>query len=163
MNFYIKVENGQAVEHPAFSHNLIESFGHIPPNWEPFVRKDSNEKIGVYQKFEIQQESLYEKVDGVWTDSWKIRDLTEEEKLAKQEQKKQEWAQVGSNWSTWVFNEELCEFEAPVPKPVLEDGKLVRWCGAENNWKETPEYPKDGKQYRFNFIDWVWNEVTETQ
>ena len=38
MNLYIEIENGQTKNHPALEHNLIESFGVIPENWEPFIR-----------------------------------------------------------------------------------------------------------------------------
>ena len=38
MNLYIRVENGQPVNHPSLEENLIQAFGEVPSNWEPFVR-----------------------------------------------------------------------------------------------------------------------------
>jgi len=77
MNLYIEIENGQPKNHPAFEDNLIEAFGAIPQNWEFFVRTERPTK-GIYQVFD-SQESTYQKIDGVWTDVWSLRDMTQEE------------------------------------------------------------------------------------
>ena len=145
--------------HPAYPANLVQAFGEVPSNWEPFLRVQSPD-LGVYQVLE-SQEPTYQKVNGVWTDVWSLRDMTPEEKAAKQQTVKDAWAtrEQAQNWSAWVFNEDTCAYEPPIPRPAPVEGKIVVWCGAENNWKETPAYPQDGKNYRFDFFAWVWVEV----
>jgi hypothetical protein len=92
-------------------------------------------------------------------------EMSAEEKAAKQQAVKDEWAnhRQAANWSAWTFDEATCMFVPPIPRPDLIEGKIVVWCGAENNWKETPAHPKDGKQYQFDFFAWVWVEVTGNQ
>lgn len=156
MNLYIKVKDGQPVNHPAFHDNLIAAFKKIPMDWELFERVPMPE-VGIYQILESQQPT-YEKIDGVWKDVWPLRDMTNEEKLAKQQKVKDAWAarDQAQNWSAWIFNEDKCEYEPPTPRPPFEEGKIIFWSGADNNWKEAPACPQDGNNYKFNFLDWVW-------
>ena len=83
MNLYIETENGQTKNHPAFESNLLQAFGAIPAHWEPFIRIDRS-TLGVYTVL-TAEEPTYERVNGVWTDVWSIRDRTVEEKTAKQQ------------------------------------------------------------------------------
>ena len=159
MNLYIETENGVTKNHPAFEDNLLQAFGSIPAHWEPFTRVE-RPAIGVYEVM-TAEEPTYEKVDGVWTDVWHKRDMTTEEKTAKQQQvitafNDREYA---SNWSAWTLDEATCEMVPPIPRPVPVEGVLVFWCGADNNWKEAPAYPVDGNQYKFDFLAWQWVQV----
>jgi hypothetical protein len=159
MNLYIETENGEIKNHPAFEDNLIQAFGEIPTHWETFIRVE-RPVLGVYELM-TSEEPTYEKVNGVWTDVWHKRDMTEEEKTAKQQIvitsfNKLEYA---SNWSAWVFDEATCTMIPPIPRPELIEGKIVFWCGADLNWKEASNYPIDGKQYKFDFFAWQWVEI----
>lgn len=156
MYFFIQVENGQPINHPAYPANLVQAFGQIPPNWEPFMRVE-RPNPGAYEVLE-SDEPTYQKVDGVWKDVWALRSMTDAEKAAKQQAAKDAWAarEQAHNWDAWVFNEAKCIYEPPIPRPDPVEGKIVFWCGAENNWKEAPAYPQDGKQYKFDFFAWTW-------
>jgi hypothetical protein len=158
MNLYIETENGQCKNHPAFEDNLMQAFGKIPENWEPFVRVPRPE-VGVYEVLD-SDEPTYQKVNNAWTDVWPLRPMTDEEKAAKQQAIKDAWNSrpQASNWSAWVFNETTAQYEPPIPRPELVEGKIVFWSGADNNWKEAPAYPTDGKRYMFDFFAWVWVE-----
>jgi hypothetical protein len=166
MNLYIQVIAGQPVNHPAFQDNLVEAFGGIPNNWEPFVRVEKpNELYKV-----VSDEPTYEKIDGVWTDVWSIRDMTAEEKAAYQQPIKDAWAvrPQAENWSAWTFDDATCQYVPPIPRPEpdqtkIDAGIFTVWCGAENNWKDTPPRPQDGKQYKFDFLAWSWVELLEQQ
>ena len=81
MNLFIQVEDGQPVNHPAFEDNLVQAFGVVPNNWEPFIRIE-RPTPGTYEVLESDQPT-YQKVDGVWTDVWSLRPMTEDE-IAKQ-------------------------------------------------------------------------------
>ena len=163
MYIFIQVKDGQPVNHPALPFNLIQAFGIIPSDWEPFLRVE-RPKLGVYQVFD-SKEPTYEKVNGVWTDVWSIRDMTDEEKAAKQQAVKDAWAArpQAQNWAAWAFDEATCNYVPPTPRPDPVEGKIVFWCGAENNWKEAPTRPNDGKPYDFDFFTWQWVEVASVQ
>jgi hypothetical protein len=164
MNLYIETENGRVKNHPAFEENLIQAFGEIPAHWEPFVRVE-RPTPSIYQVLE-SQEPVYTKVNGVWTDVWQVREMTEEEKTSKQQSvfmwlAQQEYAE---NWSAWVLDEETCKMVPPIPRPEPDQTKIaqkifIAWCGADNNWKDTPVRP-DGN-YKFDFFAWQWVEITE--
>lgn len=156
MGLYIETENGQTKNHPAFEDNLKQAFGSIPAHWEPFVRVE-RPTAGVYEVLD-SEEPTYQKVDGTWKDVWALRQMTDAEKLAKQQTTKDAWAarEQAENWSAWVFNEDTCQYDPPIPRPDPVEGTIVFWCGADNNWKEAPAYPSDNGQYKFDFLAWTW-------
>ena len=164
MNLYIETENGQVKNHPAFEDNLLQAFGAIPDHWEPFVRVE-RPTPSIYQVVE-DKEPVYAKVDGVWTDVWSVREMTAEEKSAKQQVAISVFndSEYASNWSAWTLDEATCKLVPPIPRPEPDQTKLEQkiftvWCGAENNWKDTPVRP-DGN-YKFDFFAWQWVEITE--
>ena len=160
MNLYIETNNGQTVNHPAFEDNLIQVFGSIPEHFEPFVRVEKPNKL-IYQVLE-SDEPTYQKVNNVWTDVWNLRDMTAEEKSAKQQSLRDEFnsREQASNWSAWTFDEATCTMQPPIPRPEPDQTKIdasifTAWCGSENNWKDMPVRPIDG-QYKFDFFEWKW-------
>jgi hypothetical protein len=154
MNLYIETENGAIKNHPAFEDNLIQAFGSVPAHWEPFTRVELPVPT-VYQVLE-SNEPVYAKVDGVWTDVWALRDMTAEEKTTKQQAVRDAFAarEYASNWSAWTFDETTCTMQPPIPRPDPVEGVDIRWCGADNNWKEVPARPEG--QYKFDFLAWQW-------
>ena len=159
MNLFIQIEDGQPVNHPALEDNLIEAFGAVPDHWEKFVRVE-RPIPGVYEVLK-SNEPTYQKVDGVWTDVWALQPMTEVEIAVKQQAVKGAWAarRQAENWSAWLFDEPTCSYIPPIPRPDPVEGTIVFWCGAENNWKQAPEYPSNGKRYRFDFLGWQWEEA----
>ena len=159
MNLYIETENGAVKNHPAFEDNLIQAFGSIPEHWEPFVRVERS-TFGVYKIVEADTPT-YEKVNGVWTDVWPVRDMTAEEKATKQRLARNmlDAHEQAENWSTWTLDEATCEMVPPVPHPEPIEGVAVLWCGADNNWKEAPAFPVDGNRYKFDFFAWQWVQL----
>jgi len=164
MNLYIETDsNGNPINHPAFEDNLLQAFGAIPEHWEPFIRVERPIPT-MYQTMD-SQEPVYTKVDGVWTDVWSLRDMTAQEKSAKQQSVRDTFnsREQASNWSTWTLDETTCTMQPPIPRPEPDKTKLdakifTYWCGAENNWKDTPVFPEGN--YKFDFIAWNWVEVT---
>jgi len=157
MKLYIETENGITKNHPALESNLIEAFGAIPEQWEIFIRVQAP-IIEVYQKFESLS-PVYSKVNGVWTDVWLIRSMTEQEKTEKQQQTKDDWALLPSrdNFTAWYFDEITCSYQPPIPYPETGD---YFWQGTTSSWVDRPQYPKDGKQYTLDFSTATWVEVT---
>jgi hypothetical protein len=84
MKLFIKVIDGQPVEHPNLESNLLQAFPEgIPSEYEPFERKETILQPGPFQT----ASSVYLKDDnGVWYDHWVITDFTD---LQKQEKLKE--------------------------------------------------------------------------
>jgi hypothetical protein len=145
---YIKVdENKVFIGHPRFEANLKTIFPDHdfdqgpPPEHLPFERVEPP-KLGVYQKFDatiggniaiaFDHNGLsYELVDGVYKDVWYVLEMTEEEISALQQATKDDWA-ANDGPASWVFNEEKCAFEPPMPYP--EDGQAYTWDEATISW-----------------------------
>lgn len=159
MNLYIETENGQTKNHPAFEDNLLQAFGSIPSHWEPFARVE-RPVPGIYEVLESEMPT-YQKVNGVWTDVWSVRELTAEEKTAKQQAVRDAFdaREQAENWSAWTLDEATCTMQPPIPRPApdqtkLDQGIFTFWCGADNNWKDTPVRPEGN--YKFDFFAWAW-------
>ena len=87
MNLYIRLQNGEPFEHPILEDNFVLAFpdvdtNNLPPEFARFVRVSPPE-LGVYEK---NQTVSYELVDGVYTDVFSCEQMTEEEKVAVQNQ-----------------------------------------------------------------------------
>lgn len=128
MNLYIKIENENAVAHPATESNLIDAFGHIPDNWKPFIRVQ-RPFVGVYQILESNF-PIYQKVNGVWTDVWQLRDMTLQEKTIKQDKTIAAWA-ANNIQPSWVFDEATCSF---IPPSMPQDGNSYTWDTPSQSW-----------------------------
>jgi len=162
MNLYIETQDGQPVNHPAFEDNLMQAFGGIPSHWEPFNRTE-RPVPNVYEVLESDAPT-YQKVNGVWTDVWALRNMTAEEKTAKQQGVIADFnaREQAENWSAWTLDEATCAMVPPIPRPEPDEAKLAQrimtfWCGADANWKDTPVRPEGN--YTFDFIAWQWVEV----
>jgi hypothetical protein len=163
MNLYIETKNGVTKNHPAFENNLIQAFGFIPAHWESFTRVE-RPVPSVYQVLDNEEPS-YEKINGVWIDVWSLRELTAEEKTAKQQEVITAFnaREQASNWSAWTLDEATCTMQPPIPRPAPDQTKLdanifTFWCGEDANWKDTPVRPES--DYKFDFLAWQWVELT---
>lgn len=152
MKLYIQIKNGQPINHPAFEDNLTQAFHQIPSDWEEFVRLE-RPIASVYQV--VSETPTYKKVNGVWTDVWAVRDMTAQEKSAKQQAAKSDWAALPNrdNFAAWVFDEASCTYVAPVPRPETGD---YFWQGTTSSWVVRPPYPTNGGQYKLDFSTATW-------
>jgi len=162
MNLYIETENGVTKNHPAFEDNLMQAFGSIPEHWEPFTRVERPVPT-TYQVLE-SDEPVYAKVDGVWTDVWTVRDMTDEEKAALQQSVRDAFntRPQAENWSAWTLDEATNTMVSPIARPEVDETKIAAgimtfWCGVDNAWKDTPVRPEG--EYKFDFLAWEWVAV----
>ena len=135
MELFIKIENGQAVNHPIMEDNFRQAFpeidtNNLPSNFARFIRVDAP-ALGVYEK---NQTVTYQLQNGVWTDVYACEQMTQEEIVALQNQVKDEFAQ-NYNFASWTFNEATCQFEPPISCP--NDGKPYKWDEEIINWVES--------------------------
>lgn len=168
MELYIRIKDGQPFEHPIFGDNFRQAFpdidvNNLPPEFARFERVEPP-VLGEHEML-VSETPTYELVDGVYKDVWQKRDMTAEEREAKRQADikafQNAWATrpQAENWSAWVFNEEAIKYEPPFPRPERDQiktdaGIFTYWCGAENNWKDTPVRPEG--QYMFDFLAWQW-------
>lgn len=164
LKLYIQIdENGNTVNHPILEDNFRQAFPDIDVDNLPthFARFERVEEpfLGIYEILD-PEEPTYEMVDGVYKDIWHVRNMTQEEKLAKQQKIKDNWASLPDrdNFTAWTFSEETCRYEPPVPQPG--DGKVYFWQGTTSSWVEYPRYPTDGKRYKLNMSTGLWEEKT---
>lgn len=134
MNLYIQLQNGEPVNHPIVEENLRQAFpemdlNNLPETFARFERVVPT-MLGIY---EVGEGSTYEWADGVVKDVHHRRAMTLEERTAKQDAVKADWQQIGG-FASWIFNEEMCRFEPPVPYP--SDGKVYVWNEPATSWVE---------------------------
>jgi hypothetical protein len=134
MALFIKIENGQPVNHPIEENNFKACFPEIdtenlPEGWARFERVEQPE-LGVYEKNPTSVYAVDE--NGVWKDSWSVENLTEEEKTAKQNEVKAKWESADLGYTSWAWSEEDCCYVAPVPYP--DDGKVYHWQESSQSW-----------------------------
>lgn len=132
MELYIELVDENPINHPILKSNL-EMIGidtnNLPSNYARFVRRTS--VCGVYEKIGSIDYVLY---DGVYTDKYHYVPLTEEEKQAKQQRVKSEWAAGGH--PSWIWNEENCKFNPPIPKPADAEGSFWSWNEESGIWED---------------------------
>lgn len=136
MELYIRIENGQPFEHPILGDNFKSAFpdvdvNNLPSNFARFERI-APPTIGVYETYEGV---TYEWDNEIVKDVHHVRPMTGQEKIDKQNAVKAQWAQGG--FASWTFNEEICAFQAPVPRP--NDGKMYLWDEDTLSWKPLSE------------------------
>jgi len=73
---FIKVVDGQPVDNPVYESNLIQVYGYVPPEYQPFTRVQQNVTPTIYQKADDE----YQNVNGQWQDVWVLIEQTTEEK-----------------------------------------------------------------------------------
>ena len=169
MELYIRIKDGQPFQHPIFGDNFRQAFpdvdvNNLPPEFAKFERVERPE-LGVYEILSFD-EPTYELIDGVYKDVWHKRNMTAEEKAAKQQIVIEEFnaREQFENWSAWTLNEATLTMVPPIPRPEPDQAKLdagIRtfWCGADANWKDSPVKPVDDNQYKFDFLAWQWVAV----
>jgi hypothetical protein len=134
MELFIRIQNGQPVEHPIMGDNFRQAFpdvdtNNLPAEFARFVRV-APPAVGVYKK---NQTVSYQLAGDAYTDVFTVEQMTAEEIAAKQQAVKDVWA-ANNGFASWTFNETTCMFEAPTPMPT--DGKRYLWDEPTLAWVE---------------------------
>ena len=136
MELYIRIKNGAPFEHPILGDNFRQAFpdidtNNLPATFAKFTRVPEP-ALGVY---EVCEGCTYEWEGDTVTDVHHVRDMTVEEKTARQDATKARW--IGNGYASWVFNEDTCSFDPPTPRPT--DDKLYGWDEETLAWVEVTE------------------------
>ncbi len=130
MELFIRIVDGQPVDHPILEENFRAAFpeidiNNLPPEFARFIRVPQP-RLGPYEK---NVTATYEWVDGVVTDVWHVEQMTAEERQEK-------IAQMMNfrPFPSWVFDEVTCRWDAPIPYPT--DGNRYRWDEPTTSWVE---------------------------
>jgi hypothetical protein len=142
MRCFIKIKDGQPVDHPILEQNFREAFPEIntenlPPEFAEFIRHPQPE-IGVY---EVYQGVEYQWIDGKVQDVHLVREMIQSEKDEKIRLTKEQWTN-GGGFASWIFNEKKCRFDPPVPYP--EGDEIVVWDEPTLSWKPIPTQTIEG-------------------
>ncbi len=116
-NLYIKIVDGVAVDNPILGENLVSTFPHIdldrlPSEFAKF-QKTPRPNCGVYELCEYVYAA---NAEGVYTEVWSVRPMTDYEKTQQQNLVKSNFIELNGPKS-WIFSEEKCLMVAPVPRP----------------------------------------------
>lgn len=125
----IRIVNNQPVDHPIVKENFLLAFPDLD-FYQPGAdfarfRRIPEPQIGVY---EVLEGSEYRWNEDWIEDDWIVRPMTSEEKALKQQTAKNNW----NEFSSWIFNEDTCQFESPIPYP--DDGGDYIWDESAANW-----------------------------
>ena len=138
MELYIRIADGQPVDHPILGENFRQAFpqidtNNLPADFARFVRVDRPLAQSIYQY--VGTEPTYQWVDGVVQDVWEVRDMTAEEKA-----ERIALAMARQPFPSWIFDEATCLWSPPVPLP--EDASIEKgyyWDEPTLSWiAQTP-------------------------
>jgi len=136
--FAIELDSeGNPIGHPMSIENLktvISSLtveNKLPENycWFQQVPKP---RLGIFEK---NQTHNYEMVNGVCMDVWRVEHFSEQEKIEKIEEIRQNWLTRGG-YPSWEINPETGEPTPPVPRPQPQDNTIYRWNEQDLSWVE---------------------------
>jgi len=130
MKLYIKYIDGKVVDHPILEENLRQinpQFDpvNLPETLKPFERIPAP-IVGPYTKVESTYQLNY---NGVVRDVHTEVEYTEEERAAKILMAQEQYHPNG-----WVFNENICGWEPPMPPP--DDGIPYVWSNEQETWTQ---------------------------
>lgn len=136
MSYFIRIKNNEAFEHPIAEDNFKQAFpdidiDNLPDEFARFVRV-APPTLGPY---EIWTGTTYEWDGDIIKDVHQINNITEEEKLAKQNAVKEAWPDGPYAYDSWNFSEDTCRFEPPTPYPTtLDDPDYYVWNEETTSW-----------------------------
>lgn len=142
MKLFIRIKDGQPFEHPILEDNFKQAFPKVNINNLPL-------EFATFQRIEQPLINVYEVYEGVtyeWDndtvkDVHHVREMTNEEKIEKQNQVKDQWTQDGG-FASWTFDEETCSFVPPTPRP--NDGNRYIWDEESLSWVQPIEGAQNG-------------------
>ena len=176
MELYIKIKDGQPIDHPMLKENVQSAFPNVdlenlPEGWARFERV-SCPAHGPYEVAICE----YGWDNGIVKDIWTVHKMSEEQKQLKISTVRSNYIADGG-FPDWVFDEERCCHVPPeplpadmvketaIPEPYPKTGKAYKWNIDQERWVEQkiepvdlglPPYPEDGKLYKWSDSQQAW-------
>ena len=152
MTFYLKIEDSKIVGDLLLESNLKRLFpshdwaSGLPPSGYVVCAVEDSPQLGPYQKWDPNYPTrfYYQLLsDGTAKRVWAVVYLDDDEKKAKQDAVKKEWADENAaedktGYDTWVFFDSYCCYLPPQGLPP-DDGKDYIWDTTDKVWKEKTE------------------------
>lgn len=152
MTFYLKIEDSKIVGDLLLESNLKRLFpshdwaSGSPPSGYVVCAVEDSPQLGPYQKWDPNYPTrfYYQLLsDGTAKRVWAVVYLDDDEKKAKQDAVKKEWADENAaedktGYDTWVFFDSYCCYLPPQGLPP-DDGKDYIWDTTDKVWKEKTE------------------------
>jgi len=165
MKLFIQIRDGQPYEHPVSEFNMTQLFPDhnldiVPDGFATFSRVRAP-LLGVYEKFDETVGyggCVYEPYSGGFRDVWYVVSMTETEKA----DKIAEYRGYPPLFTpSWVFDEVICEWKAPVDYPVDRtdpEAPLYVWRESDTTWVEVVgSHPEGDVPYYFNVNTSSWD------
>jgi len=166
MKLFIQVRDGVPFEHPVMEDNMRQLFpSHdletAPEGFAKFVRVAKPE-LGVYERFDTSHGHEGCGCEYVLTadgcqDVWHVLNISASEKEYKIRAFK---AKPPRFYTTWVFDEATCSWQAPVAYPSDNSDLYATkyaWRDSDSTWVAiTEEYPTGSESYYFNVTSESW-------
>ena len=133
MVLYIKVVDGEVEGYPILESNLsevVDNFKKNPTSLYRVYKKTDMPNLTPYQVFVRTELDIF---DDVVQERHIVRDMTSTEKEAKIQDCHDVW-KSGDNFASWTFNEDTCQYDPPVAKPI--DDKSYVWDNSTSSWTE---------------------------
>lgn len=121
MELFILIQDGKPIDHPIMGDNFRQAYPDVDlnnlPDWCARFERIEAPVCGIY---EIYEGVTYEWDENIVKDVHHVRQMTVDEKTEKQNKAKEVFQKI-AGWPSWVFNEETCWFDPPIPCPVDEN------------------------------------------
>ena len=132
MRLFIRIKDGQPVEHPIMEDNFRLAFpdidiDNLTPEFANFIRTP----ITIPNPYVKNPTVSYQLVNGIYTDVFSWEQMNSEEIAAKQQYMRDGWAAM-NGFASWILDEETCEFVAPIPKP--DEINIYTWNESTTSW-----------------------------
>ena len=143
MNTFIQVLDGVPYEHPLMIDNMRQLFPEhdlqTPPSGFAHFVRVARPALDVYEKIDSSYGfegcgCEYEETESGFTDVWYVLQMTDAEKVEKQDLVKANWL-LKPNWVSWTFNETTCTYDPPIERPL--DGDYY-WDEPTISWVALP-------------------------
>ena len=136
MELFIRIENGEPVDHPSFKENINAAFPDIDPyNKESGFARFERVPEPEVRPYEYIAGHKYGWVGRVVKDIWEIKEYPEEEK-----QQIIERVKMLKPAASWVFNEKQCRWDPPIPHPTGDFNDMrFFWDEQSQLWIEFTE------------------------
>jgi hypothetical protein len=152
MNLYIRIKDGQPVDHPIIEENFIQAFpdidiNNLPPEFARFNRLEMPHPLNILEHGKQWQKIVHSYVKNndidMWEDFWEAVDLTEEEISAAYVEKNkqvQDWIERHKEYAK-IIMEDITDEDMPVLQEYMNVLDSLTWTDPFDAIRNFPNLP----------------------